>query len=38
MAITWFCGYIKHKEHIEYSNFIPNVSNDYELDDIYEQL
>jgi len=37
-AITWFRDYIKYKGHIEYTNCIPNVSNDYELDDVYEQL
>jgi len=37
-AITWLRDYIKHKKHVEYSNFIPNVSDDYELEDVYEQL
>ena len=37
-AITWFRDYIKYKKHIEYAQFIPNVSNDNELEDIYEQL
>ena len=37
-AITWLRDYIKHKNHVEYSNFIPNVSDDYELEEVYEQL
>ena len=37
-AITWFRDYSKHRRHIEYNNFIPIVSNDNELEDVYEQL
>ena len=37
-AISWFRDYVKHKGHIEYGNFIPNVSDEYELADVYEQL
>lgn len=37
-AITWFRDYVKHKKHVEYGNFIPNVSDDSELEDVYEQL
>ena len=37
-AISWFRDYIKHKRYIEYGNFIPNISEEYELDDVYEHL
>lgn len=37
-AITWLRDYVKRKKHIEYNNFIPNASNDYELENVYEQL
>lgn len=37
-AITWFRDYVKQKNYIKYSNLIPNVSNDSELEDVYEQL
>lgn len=37
-AITWFRDYVKYKKHVEYSDFIPNVSNNNELEDVYEQL
>ena len=37
-AITWFRDYVKQKKYFEYRNLIPNVSNDDELEDLYEQL
>lgn len=37
-AITWFRESVKHKKLVEYGNFVPNVSNDYELEEVYEQL
>lgn len=37
-AITWFRDYVKHKKHVEYNNFIPNLPDQYELEDIHEQL
>ena len=37
-AITWFRDYSKHKGHIEYCNFIPNITNNNELEDVYELL
>lgn len=37
-AITWFRDYAKQKKYVEYSNFVPNASNDEELEELYEQL
>jgi RNA polymerase sigma-70 factor (ECF subfamily) len=37
-TMTWFRDYVKQKKHFEYRNLIPNVSNDNELEDVYEQL
>ncbi|MDH8702735.1 RNA polymerase sigma-70 factor (ECF subfamily) [Dysgonomonadaceae bacterium PH5-43] len=37
-TITWFRDHVKRKSFVEYNNFIPIVHNDYELDEIYEQL
>lgn len=37
-AITWFRDYIKNKDHIEYTNLLPSISNKFEFDEIHEQL
>ncbi len=37
-AISWFRDNVKHKRNIEYGSFTPNISNEHELDDVYEQL
>lgn len=37
-AISWFRDYLKNKNHIEYTNFVPNLTEDSNLDEINEQL
>ena len=37
-AVSWFRDYVKQKGHIEYTDFIPNISTDSELEETYEQL
>ena len=37
-AITWFRDYLKNKNHIEYTNLLPNVVHDSDFDELHEQL
>ena len=39
-AITWFRDYSKHSKRIEYTNWIPDMTNetDHATDELYEQL
>ena len=39
-AITWLRDYTKHSKRIEYTSWIPNITNeeDHEVDELYEQL
>lgn len=37
-AISWLRDFLKNKNHIEYSNFVPNLPDDSNLDEIHEQL
>lgn len=37
-AITWFRDYVKHSNHIEYTNFLPNISDDSEFSELHERL
>jgi len=37
-AISWFRDYSNHTKHIEYTNLVPNVADDYELEEITETL
>lgn len=37
-AISWFRDYLKHKNHIEYTDFVPNMVDDSEFDEINEVL
>jgi len=39
-AITWFRDYTKHSKRIEYTNWIPDMTNeaDHTIDELYNQL
>jgi len=39
-AITWFRGYTKHSNRIEYTDLVPHFTNehDYTIDELYNQL
>ncbi|HAM99626.1 MAG TPA: RNA polymerase subunit sigma-70 [Marinilabiliales bacterium] len=37
-AISWIRDYIKIKNHIEYTNVMPQIQDDSEIDDLYDQL
>jgi len=37
-AITWLRDYLRNKNHIEYSNYIPNITDDSGFDELLEQL
>jgi RNA polymerase sigma-70 factor, ECF subfamily len=37
-AITWFRDYLKDKNRIEYTNFIPNVIDSSGFEELHEQL
>ena len=37
-AISWFRDYSNHRNYIEYTDFVPNLTDDFELDEITEAL
>jgi len=37
-AISWFRDYIKDNKHIEYTNVIPQMKDDSEIDDLHDWL
>lgn len=37
-AISWIRDYIKNKNHIEYTNVMPQMQDDSAIDDLYDQL
>jgi RNA polymerase sigma-70 factor (ECF subfamily) len=37
-AISWFRDFSNHRNHIEYTDFVPNVTDDFELDEMTETL
>ena len=37
-AISWFRDYVKNGSHIEYTNFLPNISEDSDFTDLHESL
>ena len=37
-AISWIRDYIKNRNHIEYTNVMPQMQDDSAIDDLYDQL
>lgn len=37
-AISWLRDYSNHRKHITYTDFVPNVADDFEVDEMTETL
>ena len=37
-AVSWFRDYVKNNRHIEYTDVIPQLQDDFAIDELFEQL